>query len=118
MGFRTACEDGESKLRTYRDGWTHPALDPRVTRHERPVLFHGVLPGAARADQRCSWVSRSFSSSSRPVWSQRFPTAILASAGILAMLSLVTGAILGGLRRTRQEMTRLFYLSHQGVDHP
>ena len=116
--FRDRCDDSESKLRTYHDGYRILRLILALVRHERPLLFHGVLAGALLLISVLLGV---------PIIAEfaetglvpRLPTAILASsAGILAMLSLVTGAILGGLRRTRQEMTRLFYLSHQGVDHP
>jgi hypothetical protein len=114
--FRDRTDGSESKLRTYHDGCRILRLILALVRHERPLLFHGVLAGMlllASVLLGLPVIAEYAATGLVP----RFPTAVLASsAGILSMLTLVTGAILDGLRRTRQETTRLFYLSHPGVE--
>lgn len=115
VDFKDRAEDSESKLRTYHDGSRILRLIMELLRHERPVVFHGLLAGLLFAVALILGL---------PVLTEfaetglvpRFPTAILASSlVILSMLVLVAGVILGGLRRVRQEATRLFYLAQPGI---
>lgn len=116
VGFKDRAAGSESKLRTYHDGLRILRLILELTRHERPLLYHGVVAAALFATGLGLGL---------PIVAQfaetglvpRFPTAILAaSLMILAFLALVTGLILDGLRRSRRESARLFYLALPSPD--
>jgi len=118
VGFKDRSGDSESKLRTYHDGYRILRLILALVRHERPLLFHAVVAAVLVTISLVLGL---------PVIAEfaetglvpRLPTAILASsAGLLAMLAVVTGSILDGLRRIRQETTRLFYLALPGIERP
>ncbi|MFC7486626.1 glycosyltransferase [Knoellia sp. CPCC 206453] len=110
IGFKDRPEGSESKLRTYRDGWKILRWILRVTRHERPVLFHGVIAALFALVSIILGI---------PVISDyvntglvpRFPTAILAAAVMtIAGLTFAVGYILDAIRHGREENARLSYL--------
>jgi glycosyltransferase involved in cell wall biosynthesis len=99
-----------SKLATYRDGWRILRLILALFRHERPLLFFGIIAVLL------ALTSVGLSLPIVLTWLRtglvpRFPTAILATGiMILAFLSITAGLILETVTRGRQEMKRLFYL--------
>lgn len=110
VGYKERPDGGESKLRTYRDGWRILRWIIEITRHERPALFHGVLAGVFALIALILGL---------PVIMDyletglvpRFPTAILASAiTIIAFATLGLGYLLDAIRRGREEAARLSYL--------
>lgn len=109
--FKDRTEGSESKLRTYHDGLRILRLIFELTRHERPLLYHGTLAFvlfAVGIGLGIPVVAEFFQTGLVP----RLPTAVLASSlVILSVLVLMTGFILDGLRRNRQETARLFYLT-------
>lgn len=111
VGFTDRADGSQSKLRTYHDGWRILWLILGLTRHERPLLYHGLIAFAMVAASLALGlpvVAEFAATGTVP----RLPTAILASSlMILALLLLTTGFILDGLRRTRRESTRLSYLA-------
>lgn len=108
--YRGRPEGSESKLRTYRDGWRILMLILKLVRHERPMVFFGVLAGLlAMSALLLSWPI--FITYLDTGLVPRFPTAFL-SMGImlLASLSLFTGIILDTVTRGRKELRMLTYL--------
>ncbi|MCR1782659.1 glycosyltransferase [Nocardioides carbamazepini] len=111
VGFTDRPEGGESKLRTYHDGFKILRLILHLTRYERPVLFHSLIAGALALlgiGLGIPIVLEFLRTQTVP----RFPTAILASAiEILAFMTFFLGQTLGALKRTKDENMRLVYLS-------
>ncbi|MGH3631241.1 MAG: glycosyltransferase family 2 protein [Sciscionella sp.] len=111
VGFKDRPDGSDSKLRTYHDGIRILRLILELTRNERPLLYHGVLALVLffiGIGIGIPVIAEYVHTGLVP----RFPTAILASSlVILAFLVLMTGFILDGLRRNRQESARLFYLT-------
>lgn len=112
VGFKDRPEGSESKLRTYRDGWRILRWILKVTRHERPVLFFGLVAAVLAVVSLVLGI---------PVVVEyldtglvaRFPTAILASALMtIAFLVVTLGAILDAVRHGREEAARLAYLRY------
>jgi glycosyltransferase involved in cell wall biosynthesis len=111
VGFKDRQEDSESKLRTYHDGSRILWLIMELTRHERPLLYHGLL-GLALFLVGLLLGLPVIAEYAETGLVPRLPTAVLAaSLMILALLMLVTGLILDGLRRSRRESARLSYLT-------
>ncbi len=110
--YRGRPAGSESKLRTYRDGWRILMLILKLVRHERPMVFFGVLAGLlASLALGLMWPVLLTYLETGLV--PRFPTAFL-SMGImlLASLSLFTGIILDTVTRGRKELRMLTYLQH------
>ena len=110
--YRGRPAGSESKLRTYRDGWRILMLILKLVRHERPMVFFGVLAGLlASLALGLMWPVLLTYLDTGLV--PRFPTAFL-SMGImlLAALSLFTGIILDTVTRGRKELRMLTYLQH------
>jgi glycosyltransferase involved in cell wall biosynthesis len=112
VGFRDRAEGSESKLNTYRDGVKILSLIVQLVRHERPVLFHGILAGLVFAVSLAIGVPvvLEFFQTGEVA---RFPSAVLASSlALLAALTLLLGFILDGITRSRRENARLSYLRY------
>lgn len=110
--YRGRPEGSESKLRTYRDGWRILMLIIRLVRHERPMVFFGILAGVlALLAVLLIWpvIATYFDTGLVP----RFPTAFLAMGiMLLASLSVFTGIILDTVTRGRKELRMLTYLQY------
>ncbi|MBD9359375.1 bifunctional glycosyltransferase family 2/GtrA family protein [Methylomonas fluvii] len=110
--YRGRAEGSESKLRTYRDGWRILMLIIRLVRHERPMVFFGVLAGLlVMAALLLIWpvIVTYLDTGLVP----RFPTAFLAMGiMLLASLSVFTGTILDTVTRGRKELRMLTYLQY------
>ena len=111
VGFRDRPEGSESKLRTYHDGFRILRMIARLLHHERPLALYGVLS---------AFVFLIGAALGLPVvveYAQtglvpRFPTAFLAaSVVLLSVLMLIIGILLDGLRKVRQENTRIAYMA-------
>ena len=108
--FKDRPPGGESKLRTYRDGWRILRLIGTLARRERPALFHGTIAAliALVALALGTPVVVEFAQTGLV---ERFPTAILASAMmIIAAMVLLMGYVLEATAHQRQENARLAYL--------
>jgi hypothetical protein len=110
--YRGRPEGSESKLRTYRDGWRILMLILKLVRHERPMVFFGMLAALATLVALVliePVVVTYLNTGLVP----RLPTAVL-STGImlLAFLSLTTGTILDTVTRGRRELRLLTYLQY------
>lgn len=111
VGFKDRPEGGESKLRTYRDGWRILRWILTVTRHERPTLFHGVIAAVLAVLALVLGIPVILEYLDTGLV-RRFPTAFLASSiGILAGVTLGLGYLLESIRRSREETARLAYLA-------
>lgn len=113
VGFKDRPAGSESKLRTYHDGFRILSLILGLIRHERPMMFYGLV-GALLAligvVIGIPVVIEFFETGLVP----RFPTAILALGIILmAFMSWMIGLILDGVLKSRREFSRLNYLSHE-----
>jgi putative flippase GtrA len=110
--YRGRAAGSESKLRTYRDGWRILMLIIRLVRHERPMVFFGVLASLlAAAALLLIWpvIVTYLETGLVP----RFPTAFLAMGiMLLASLSIFTGTILDTVTRGRMELRMLTYLQY------
>lgn len=115
VGFRDRPEGSESKLRTYRDGSKILGLILNLARHERPMAFYGLVSAML--------VLASFAVA-MPVLVDLVRTGLvprlpsLAASFVLAgvaVLFLVAGLILDGIRKSRHEGSRLVYLSLPAV---
>ncbi|MET0859878.1 MAG: glycosyl transferase, partial [Microbacterium sp.] len=113
VGFKDRPEGSESKLRTYRDGFRILSLIVELVRHERPLMFYGIiglllaLVGLALGTSVViEFVDTGFV--------PRLPTAVLAlGTVIVAVLSLLIGLVLDGVLKARRELSRLNYLTYQ-----
>ena len=112
VDFRDRPAGGESKLRTYRDGWRIVRWITKVIRFERPLLFHSVLAAVvalASVVLGLPVVVEYLHTGLVP----RFPTAFLASSlMVIAALLVTVGFILDAIRRGREEAARLTYLRY------
>lgn len=112
VGFRDRPVGSESKLRTYHDGIRILSLIGSLIRHERPLLFYGLigtLLALVGVVLGAPVVVEFFDTGLVP----RFPTAFLAlGIAILAFMSWTIGLILDGVLKSRREQGRLNYLSH------
>ena len=112
VGFKDRPDGSVSKLRTYHDGWKILKWILRVTRHERPVLFHGVIAGLLTLLALVLGVPVVLDYLDTGLV-ERFPTAILASAvATIAVLVLALGYLLDAIRHGREESARLAYLRY------
>lgn len=111
VGFRDRAEGSASKLRTYHDGFRIMRMITRLLHHERPLALYSSI---------AALIVLGAVGISVPVIGEylatglvgRFPTAILsASLVILAFIILVVGILLDGLRKVRQETTRIAYMA-------
>lgn len=111
VGFKDRAEGSESKLSTFRDGFKILGLLANLTRHERPLLFHGVFAGVFLLVATILGI---------PLLAEfvetglvpRFPTALLASSlVIIAVLIALVGLVMDALTKSRREAARLFYLT-------
>ncbi|TFD32753.1 glycosyltransferase [Cryobacterium sp. TMT1-62] len=112
VGFRDRPEGSESKLNTFRDGFKILGLIVNLTRHERPLVFHGVLAGlviVGAAVLGAPVLLEFFDTGLVP----RLPTALLASTLVIvgAFIGFV-GMILDGITKSRRELARLTYLAY------
>ncbi len=111
VGFKDRAEGSDSKLRTYHDGFRIARMITRLLHHERPLALYSTLAtltvltaiglGLPVIDEylRTGLVGR-------------FPTAFLAaSLVVVAFIVLVVGILLDGLRKVRQETTRIAYMT-------
>jgi glycosyltransferase involved in cell wall biosynthesis len=111
--YRGRPTGSESNLRTYRDGWRILIMILRLVRHERPLLFFGVIAvllATVSVLISIPLVLTFFKTGLVP----RLPTAVL-STGImlLAALSLFAGIILDTVTRGRREVRLLAYLQQR-----
>lgn len=113
VGFRDRPTGSESKLRTYHDGFRILGLILGLARHERPVACYGAFGSV-------SWVLATILTV--PILVEfyqtdevaRFPTLFLAfTLVLLGCLAWTAGLILDGIRRSRDETARLFYLRYE-----
>ena len=114
VGFRDRPPGSESKLRTYHDGLRILRMIARLLHHERPLALYSVLSvllvlvGAGLGLPVVAEYARTG-------LVPRFPTAFLASSVmVLALLTWVIGILLDGLRKIRQENTRIAYMALPG----
>ncbi|HEY0248874.1 MAG TPA: glycosyltransferase [Gryllotalpicola sp.] len=118
VGFKDRAEGSESKLNTYSDGLKILNLIVQLIRHERPVVFHGIIAGVFLVVALVIGVPV-IVDFFRTGFVARFPSAILASSlGIIAALTLLLGFILDGITRSRSENARLNYLRYPAPSRP
>jgi len=110
--YRGRAEGSASKLRTYRDGWKILSMILKLVRHERPLLFFGVLAGLLAAGSLLLFVPVLLTYLATGLV-PRLPTALL-STGImlLAALCLLAGIVLDTISRGRREVRLLAYLQY------
>jgi hypothetical protein len=110
VGFKDRAAGSASKLHTVRDGVRILSLILTLTRHERPVLFFGVIGfvfAAVGLVLGLPVVVEFFETGLVP----RLPTAVLAlGTVIIAFMSWMIGVILDGVLQSRRELKRLSYL--------
>ncbi|NYF15852.1 glycosyltransferase involved in cell wall biosynthesis [Microbacterium sp. AK009] len=110
VGFKDRPEGSESKLRTYHDGFRILSLIIGLIRHERPLMFYGVvglLLALLAVIIGTPVVIEYFETGLVP----RFPTAVLAiGISIMAFMSWMIGLVLDGVLKARREISRLNYL--------
>ncbi len=110
VNFKDRPEGSESKLSTYRDGFKILSLIFQLMRHERPLLFHGLLSALILVIALILGIPL-IAEFAQTGLVPRFPTAFLASSLVLlAALALLVGLILDGITRSRRESARLVYL--------
>ncbi len=110
VGFRERADGTVSKLHTVRDGFRILSLILTLIRHERPVLFFGVIGlvfALISLVLGIPVVVEFFETDLVP----RLPTAVLAlGLMLLAFMSWMIGVILDGVLKARRELMRLSYL--------
>ena len=116
VDFRDRPPGSESKLRTYHDGFRILSLIGQLTRHERPMLFYGIL-GAILAVIGVLLVIPVVVEYFQTGLVPRLPTAVLAlGITLVAILSWMIGLILDGVLKARREISRLHYLRYSAAD--
>jgi glycosyltransferase involved in cell wall biosynthesis len=109
--YRPRDPGSESKLKTYRDGIRILWFIMRLLKHLRPLFLFSVvaaLSAALSVAVGLGVIVEFIATGLVP----RLPTALAAaSLMIIAVISLMTGAILDGVAYTQQESKRLAYLS-------
>ncbi|PTT18307.1 glycosyl transferase [Microbacterium sp. HMWF026] len=112
VGFKDRPEGSESKLRTYHDGFRILNLIAQLVRHERPMLFYGIvatLLALVGILVGIPVIADFVTTGLVP----RLPSAILAIGVVLAGgLAAVIGLILDGVLKARREVSRLNYLTY------
>lgn len=115
VGFKDRPAGSESKLRTYHDGFRILRLLGTLLQFERPLFFYGVL-AAIFAVIGLGLGIPVFWEFAVTGMVPRLPSAVLASSlMIVAMLTLMVGLVLNGVIMTRNEASRLAYLSHSPI---
>ena len=110
--YRDRASGTQSKLRTFRDGWRILRMILRLVRHERPLVFFGLL-AAVLATAAIGVAIPVFVTYFQTGLVPRLPSAVLATgAMLLAALFLVAGVILDTVSRGRREMRLLAYLQY------
>ena len=110
VGFKDRPEGSESKLRTFHDGFQILGLLLQLLRHDRPLLFHGILGTLVVLIGFVVGIPVlvQFAPLDRVIW---IPTAVLASSLVLlGVLIWMIGLILDAIARNRTEIARLAYL--------
>jgi len=111
VGFRDRPEGSESKLRTYHDGVRILRMIARLLHHERPLAVYSFVSAMLLLVGLTLGVPV-IVEFGRTGLVERFPTAFLAaSVVVLSVLALIIGILLDGLRKIRQENTRIAYMS-------
>jgi hypothetical protein len=109
--FVDRAEGSESKLRTYHDGFRIARMITRLMHHERPLALYStiaVLTMLAAFGIAVPVVQEYLDTGIVG----RFPTAFgAASLVVVAFIILVVGILLDGLRKVRQETTRVAYMT-------
>ncbi|KGN40868.1 glycosyltransferase family 2 protein [Knoellia aerolata] len=111
VGFKDRAPGSASKLRTYHDGFRILRMISKLLHHERPLALYSTLATvmALVAVGVSIPVIRAYFETGLV---GRFPTAFLAaSLVVVAFIVLVVGILLDGLRKVRQEMTRIAYMA-------
>ena len=111
LPYRDRIHGGESKLRTYRDGFRILLKMLLMLKDVRPLLFFSTFAAAffilsigLAAPILVEYVETGLV--------PRFPTAVLASAiGILGFISLTSGIILDNVARGKREVKRIIFLA-------
>jgi len=114
VGFRDRAEGSESKLRTYRDGWSILNVIGTLMRHERPVAFFGLLAAVAAA-MAIAIGSPTLASALGDGAARPGPLVIAAVLLLISFLEMVVGIVTDGVRRARHEHSRLAYLAHSAL---
>lgn len=115
VNFKDRPAGGESKLRTFRDGFKILSTILRLAHHERPAVVYGVLAALVAGLGLILGLPVVFEYLDTGLV-PRLPTALLAASLILiAGLSLIVGLVLNGIRRSREENSRLWYLTYPSV---
>jgi glycosyltransferase involved in cell wall biosynthesis len=111
VGFKDRPHGSISKLRTYHDGIRIVRMISRLLHHERPLALYSTV---------AALVALTAIGLGIPITAEylrtglvgRFPTAFLAaSLVVVAFIVLVVGILLDGLRKVRQENTRIAYMA-------
>jgi glycosyltransferase involved in cell wall biosynthesis len=112
VGFKDRPAGSESKLRTYHDGFRILSLILGLIRHERPMMFYGIVGiGLALIGILLGIpvVIDFINTGLVP----RLPTAVLTvGVVIVAFMSWMIGLILDGVLKSRREISRLNYLTY------
>lgn len=102
VGFRDRAEGTESKLNTFSDGFKILGTIAALARHERPALVHSALAGL--------------------VLLLGLPLALIAGWEPVALADITVaavvlgvGLVLGGLRRTHRQLSRMSFLMQPGL---
>ncbi|WP_196383719.1 glycosyltransferase [Microbacterium paulum] len=112
VGFKDRPAGSESKLRTYHDGFRILSLILGLIRHERPMMFYGVI-GAVLALIGVLLGVPVIVDFLDTGLVPRLPTAVLAVGVVLvAFLAWMIGLILDGVLKSRREISRLNYLTY------
>ena len=112
VGFKERPEGSVSKLRTYRDGFRILRMIAACSTTSGRWRLYGVLLRRSvphRRGSRPPLVIEYAKTGLVP----RFPTAFLAASFLmlLSVLMLIIGILLDGLRKVRQEKTRIAYMA-------
>ena len=117
VGFKDRPEGSESKLRTYHDGVRIARMITRLLHHERPLALYSTLALLTVLTAVGIAVPVVLDYLETGIVG-RFPTAFgAASLVVVAFIVLVVGILLDGLRKVRQETTRIAYMTIPALPH-
>lgn len=118
VGFRDRPAGSASKLRTYHDGFRILSLVGHLVRHERPLLFYGLLGAVAAVASIVLGIPLIVEYVQTGLVT-RMPTAVLVvGLGLTGAVTWTIGLILDGVLRARREQSRLSYLQYSSPAPP
>lgn len=111
VGFQDRPAGSLSKLRTYHDGFKILRLIGTLARHEKPIAVYGALAALVAVAGVVLGLPVLADYAETGIVARMPSLLVAAILGVLALLLVVAGMILDGIKKARHEAARLRYLN-------